>query len=459
MVLSMDVLIKILTRSLLSSAIIFSILIALIGEQIVKDKHRQFYLLMSKIEEYKQNIMLIGLISEKNIEYNFLINKDGKIEKKDTEYKYGTYSLDNDHLTQDEIVVLNMAIRTFSFLPSFLNQDRLLLYYRSYTGKKYITSKIVDDFTISEGMFNHERCDIILTCTILMTKFSLEDRILVSPIYKDIITNENIITLSSPVFKNKEIIGDFNIDMHLGEYEIIKNKTISIEKNGIYKNIVIEDDQYPFNGLSFIREYHADNTTIIKYKIPVLKILIDKYWLFLLLFLISTIITWKLMLLSDKKIKLLNAELLINKDEMTGLYNRSIFKEERFLRIKEKSNITIIAIDGNKLKFINDNYGHHVGDEAIKQIAYGMKITFRENDYLIRHGGDEFLALLPNCNLEVAEDLSIELKKNISKSRFSKHSINVEVSIGIAVSLIGEDLNYAINKADSMLYLEKEKLC
>lgn len=151
-------LIKLVTKSMLSACIIFLLLISVISERIINDQYRQFYLFMAKLEEYKQNILLIGILADKSIEINKFENKKEKLFN--TEYKFGVYSLGDDQLNNDEIVIINTAINTFSNLPSFLYNDRFFLFYRSYSGKKYITSKQIDGFSINKSMFDRAYCDI-----------------------------------------------------------------------------------------------------------------------------------------------------------------------------------------------------------------------------------------------------------------------------------------------------------
>ncbi|MCV5225476.1 GGDEF domain-containing protein, partial [Escherichia coli] len=70
-----------------------------------------------------------------------------------------------------------------------------------------------------------------------------------------------------------------------------------------------------------------------------------------------------------------------------------------FKRRLKTAPYSVIAIDGDRIKRINDRYGHHVGDEVIEIIADAMRKVFRTSDYLVRTGGDEFIAILPGCSI------------------------------------------------------------
>ncbi|MUJ36723.1 sensor domain-containing diguanylate cyclase [Aliivibrio fischeri] len=450
-----DRLYKIIIRSLSLSILLFFLFLTVVSNKVVKEQYSQFYLFMSKVEEYKQNILLLGLLANKNIE-NYLL-KNEKIElivKNDN--KFGVYSIvQNDKLTMDEIIIINMALEVFGYVPYFLQQRDSFLFYRSYSGSKYLTSRKINDLKVNESMFKYEYCNIHDSCTLFNSASDLEDRVVISNVYIDAIKNEEIITVSSPVFKNEEIIGDFNFDIYLREFSFLKNKKITEEVENVYKIINIKDSRYPFYDFALIREYYIDNRTMVKYKLPISRLILEHIFVLFLIYFLSLLVVWKLMLLSDKKNKLLKAELIINKDELTGIYNRSILNDNKFISIKRTKNMAILAIDGDKIKEINDTYGHDTGDEAIKCIANGMKATFRDDDFLIRTGGDEFLALLPGCSLKVAEELSNVLKENIKLNSFNKHGIKIEVSVGLSMFEINGNLKDSIKKADIMLYKDK----
>jgi diguanylate cyclase (GGDEF)-like protein len=159
--------------------------------------------------------------------------------------------------------------------------------------------------------------------------------------------------------------------------------------------------------------------------------------------------------LKVKREKLKLAELAIKLDELTGLYNRAILRDSGIKYAIEKKGLAVIVIDGDKLKLINDNYGHHVGDEAIVYIAQCMRQCFRESDYLIRSGGDEFLVLLPGCGLQTAERLANTLSRTIRSKTFGANNLTLDISFGVTVLQEKESLSSAIKRADALLYQVK----
>lgn len=105
-------------------------------------------------------------------------------------------------------------------------------------------------------------------------------------------------------------------------------------------------------------------------------------------------------------------------DHLTGLYNRRFFEEE-LQRIDTQENlpISIIMIDINGLKLVNDSFGHDSGDELLKKAAITIKKACREEDIITRIGGDEFLVLLPKTNAYESVQIANHIKELASKEK------------------------------------------
>ncbi|KZL92379.1 diguanylate cyclase [Clostridium magnum] len=153
-------------------------------------------------------------------------------------------------------------------------------------------------------------------------------------------------------------------------------------------------------------------------------------------------------------------------DFLTNIYNRRYFNE---LLIKEwksceesKSFLSILMIDVDKFKRYNDIYGHLSGDKCLKRISEEIKNVVKEsNDIVSRYGGEEFIVLIPNSDLEKAKSMAENLRKNIEllgivHQGSEKYKI-VTVSIGIASAIPNENLSpeKLINLADDALYRAK----
>ncbi len=155
----------------------------------------------------------------------------------------------------------------------------------------------------------------------------------------------------------------------------------------------------------------------------------------------------------EEKIKYLSFH-----DELSALYNRRYFENE----IKRINNsrylpISIIIGDIDNLKYINDNYGHKIGDEYIKKAAEVFKLVCREGDIISRIGGDEFAILLAETPGRVAEKICI-CCKNVCLQTTKTASLPepLQISLGSAtMNLKNENLNDIFNKADQKMYKNK----
>lgn len=150
-------------------------------------------------------------------------------------------------------------------------------------------------------------------------------------------------------------------------------------------------------------------------------------------------------------------------DELTDLYNRraflSYFDKELSRAKRNNEDVSILMIDIDFFKKINDKYGHHVGDIILQHFSNVAKNTIRNEDIIGRFGGEEFSVLLPNTAINTAGILAERLRKAIENT-FVEHDdqkINFTVSIGIA-TFVDKDINSdaLMKNADSALYNAKE---
>ena len=152
--------------------------------------------------------------------------------------------------------------------------------------------------------------------------------------------------------------------------------------------------------------------------------------------------------------------LLAKRDQMTGAYSREagLAYLKDYLSNDKMNNISILFLDINALKEVNDNFGHQKGDELIKQVIEIINESTRKNDIVARLGGDEFLLILPNSDLDNAKMIKNRIKKDASKKNDEKDYL-VSVSIGVATSKEIDNLttDELINLADRRMYEEKEK--
>jgi len=165
-------------------------------------------------------------------------------------------------------------------------------------------------------------------------------------------------------------------------------------------------------------------------------------------------------------------EKLSLQDYLTGLANRRYFEEqfnlelERAIRLEHPS--TILLLDIDDFKEINDKFGHLEGDKALAILASTLKMIVREVDLPVRFGGEEFLVLLPETSIEQGKIVAEKIRKKISEINIAsrKGSITFTVSVGMAgteqddyfsgtsLKSVGDEL---LKRADESLYQAKNK--
>jgi diguanylate cyclase (GGDEF)-like protein/PAS domain S-box-containing protein len=149
-------------------------------------------------------------------------------------------------------------------------------------------------------------------------------------------------------------------------------------------------------------------------------------------------------------------------DHLTGLWNRRAFYEAAELELVRRRRalrpVSLIMLDADHFKAINDAHGHPAGDAVLRQLAATMKKVCRQVDVVARIGGEEFAAILPAVDLTDAMALAERLRKSIGQAStpYQQHSIGCTVSIGVATmddSLAG--FEGLIERADQALYAAK----
>ncbi|WP_404802304.1 sensor domain-containing diguanylate cyclase [Brenneria izbisi] len=156
-------------------------------------------------------------------------------------------------------------------------------------------------------------------------------------------------------------------------------------------------------------------------------------------------------------------EQMATTDKLTGIMNRQAFDYffTRLLakRISHQRPIAIVLIDIDNFKRINDRYGHGVGDKVLQHIAGLLQQTIRRNDQICRWGGEEFVVLLDDCNLDNALLRADALRKAIESAKIQSEGDTIQVTIsgGVAEYQPNETLDTLINRADIALYQAKQQ--
>ena len=154
-------------------------------------------------------------------------------------------------------------------------------------------------------------------------------------------------------------------------------------------------------------------------------------------------------------------ETSLYKDELTGIYNKRVIYEklEKLISLNI-SPISLIMLDIDLFKSINDNYGHIIGDKVLKFFASVIDSCIKnKNHYLGRFGGEEFIIVLANSNMKDGTILAEKIRKTVEKSIYDKDNLNIKLSCSLGGYTIKHTNNIStedfINLADRNLYIAK----
>ena len=158
----------------------------------------------------------------------------------------------------------------------------------------------------------------------------------------------------------------------------------------------------------------------------------------------------------NEKLKLIAAT-----DKLTGLFNRNKFYEIANLELERakryKRPLSLIIFDIDYFKKINDKYGHNIGDYVLKKLSWIIKTHIRKSDYVFRWGGEEFIILAPETDINGAEKLAEKLRSAVEEYEFDTVKY-VTISIGVAQfnENLDKNIDSLISRADRALYKSKE---
>lgn len=154
--------------------------------------------------------------------------------------------------------------------------------------------------------------------------------------------------------------------------------------------------------------------------------------------------------------KAVQMELKASMDEMTGLYNKNRLLALLDEKVYDSQNIAVIYWDVNRLKYVNDNFGHIAGDRLIIKVAEAIRSSARKDDAAFRYGGDEFVMIINDGTVEIVQEILKRWESAIGKAA-EGCNFPVSASVGYA---IGERkyLEDVIAEADKNMYMCKHKV-
>ncbi|MCL5972426.1 MAG: diguanylate cyclase [Firmicutes bacterium] len=150
-------------------------------------------------------------------------------------------------------------------------------------------------------------------------------------------------------------------------------------------------------------------------------------------------------------------------DPLTELRNRRYMTmkiDEEMARVTRSQRVfSLILVDIDHFKKVNDQYGHECGDQVLKQVSEALRAGIREQDHLARWGGEEFLILLPETDVHGAMLVAERLRENTEETQVvcQKHEIKVTATFGVTEYDQSGNMDNSIREADNALYLGKKR--
>ncbi|MCA1055733.1 diguanylate cyclase [Rossellomorea aquimaris] len=194
--------------------------------------------------------------------------------------------------------------------------------------------------------------------------------------------------------------------------------------------------------------------------IPLMEVLpLLMFTIFPVNILLSLLLVWIVKDMIDEHVNKLDLMDKAGKDPLTQLFNRRVFLRyfKKYSSHRDRFPLSLVFIDIDHFKKVNDEHGHIVGDMVLQHISRLIAGNLRNVDIVSRYGGEEFVVLLPHCSEKDARHIMERLRKIIEENGFQKHDITIPItlSIGIATSP-GVEPKKLLEAADQAVYLAKE---
>lgn len=148
-------------------------------------------------------------------------------------------------------------------------------------------------------------------------------------------------------------------------------------------------------------------------------------------------------------------------DALTSLYNRRYVQDvlknrESLIKTDPKFHLSVMMLDVDRFKSVNDTYGHEVGDEVLKTVAGVIKHVVRDVDVVGRYGGEEFIVLM-HSPFDIAVKVAERIRKNVERTEVATGSRKLAVTVSIGLAHFPPDTSheYVVRRADEMLYKAK----
>lgn len=369
---------------------------------------------------------------------------------------------------------LSSSLKDLGLLVApIINRDKNVLHTLEYLSCEVEYICVINDDGSLHGLISHTDIISSIDPDTLMDNFCLLDFLKLSRrtkwIGKDVKTQDLLCEMAQDSFESVIVMEDFkpigifttkdvikiiekneDLDLPISRYmstpvETI-NKSCSVKealdflKQKHYKRIVVVDDDGKMSGVISQKELIA--TTYSRWSV-----LTKEY---------------------QKELNEINSALIkknikyqeiASRDSLTKLYNRhkftALYQSSYKVMIDRDSEMSLIMIDIDNFKKINDTHGHNVGDSVIIQITQTLVKNLRNIDIVCRWGGEEFVILLPTADMDNAALLAEKLRSYIEDLKVERVG-KITASFGISSVVEGDDLKSVVNRADEALYLAKK---
>jgi diguanylate cyclase (GGDEF)-like protein len=170
------------------------------------------------------------------------------------------------------------------------------------------------------------------------------------------------------------------------------------------------------------------------------------------------------MLSADIRTALSRIKLISETDELTGIFNVRAFtplaNRMHKQSIRYDHAYSVIMLDSDNLKTVNDTFGHEAGNRLLKLTVTCIQQGLRETDVAARYGGDEFVLMLPQTNADGALQVAERIRRSIAATPLDTHGKDVATTVSIGIATFpshGAELAVVINRADQALYASKKR--
>ncbi|MGF1875861.1 diguanylate cyclase [Photobacterium frigidiphilum] len=284
--------------------------------------------------------------------------------------------------------------------------------------------------------------------------------------YIDIVTKQKIFSIKSPIYSNDKIIGDIGVDVPLTSITsaitlpkaLHSSIFIYLDAMSTQQEIILRKGLHIFWPIIDVQKT-IDDFLHIHAEVDIRYVLRSAAPNIALVLILIILLNYLMMRVERHKIQQQTYKKEARTDLLTGLYNRRVLSSIVVNLIEQcrisYNAVSLIVIDANGFKAINDNYGHDIGDAALKHISSQIFLLSRSTDICIRLGGDEFCLILPYVTQAQALKLASRLESSISITRFCHHDIYTSITTSCTQIQADETIDNALIRADKQLYKNK----